>query len=56
MLCGCFGGGEDTPHITYGLDNGMVLHPMEAADPMPPLEELNAMFVELVVGFLEISY
>ncbi|XP_033627893.1 disheveled-associated activator of morphogenesis 1-A-like isoform X2 [Asterias rubens] len=48
VLCGCFGGGDDTPHITYGLDNGMVLHPMEAADPMPPLEELNAMFVELV--------
>ncbi|XP_038047019.1 disheveled-associated activator of morphogenesis 1-A-like [Patiria miniata] len=48
LLCGCFGGGDETPHITYDVDNGMVLHPMEVADPMPPLEELNLMFVELV--------
>ena len=50
LLCGCFGGGDETPHITYEVDNGMVLHPMEVADPMPPLEELNAKFAELVVS------
>ncbi|XP_070577470.1 disheveled-associated activator of morphogenesis 2-like isoform X2 [Ptychodera flava] len=44
----CFGGGDDVPEITYGADNGIALHPMELAVPMPPPDELNAKFAELV--------
>ena len=51
-LCGCFGGGDEPPSITYEVDNGMLLHPMEVAEPMPPLEELNVKFAELVVSIL----
>nr|XP_002739230.1 PREDICTED: disheveled-associated activator of morphogenesis 1-like [Saccoglossus kowalevskii] len=46
--CGCFGGGDDIPEITYGVDNGIQLQPMELSSPMPPIEELNAKFAELV--------
>ncbi|XP_072031221.1 disheveled-associated activator of morphogenesis 1-like isoform X2 [Amphiura filiformis] len=51
-LCGCFGGGDEPPSITFGIvdggDGGMLLHPMEVAEPMPPLDELNIKFAELV--------
>lgn len=42
----CLGGGDDTPEIV--VDNNMVLHTIKEEDPMPPLDELNAKFEELV--------
>ena len=55
-LCGCFGGGDEPPSITYEVDNGMLLHPMEVAEPMPPLEELNVKFAELVVSKFDLEW
>ncbi|XP_078674924.1 disheveled-associated activator of morphogenesis 2-like isoform X4 [Branchiostoma floridae x Branchiostoma belcheri] len=47
--CSCLGGNDEAPEITYALDNGIALHPVEMAiPPMPPTEELNAKFNELV--------
>lgn len=47
---------NDHPEITYRLrnDSNFALQPMEPALPMPPGEELDGMFSELVVsrGFL----
>lgn len=47
----CFKG-SDHPEITYRLrhDSNFTLQTMEPALPMPPAEELDAMFSELVVG------
>ncbi|KAG8449392.1 hypothetical protein GDO86_016153 [Hymenochirus boettgeri] len=45
----CFRGSEH-PEITYRLrhDSNFALQPMEPALPVPPVEELDAMFTELV--------
>lgn len=43
---------NDHPEITYRLrnDSNFALQTMEPALPMPPVEELDAMFSELVVS------
>lgn len=43
-ICACFGGG-DTPEITIDMDK---LQQMKAEEPMPPIDELDAKFEELV--------
>ncbi|XP_054759859.1 disheveled-associated activator of morphogenesis 2-like [Lytechinus pictus] len=45
MLC-CLGGADETPEIV--VDNNMILQTIKEEDPMPPLDELNAKFEELV--------
>jgi len=51
-LCGCLGGSEDPPEITYCVaDNaggGLSLQALTPTQPMPDEEELNAKFAELV--------
>lgn len=43
---------SDHPEITYRLrnDSSFALQTMEPALPMPPVEELDVMFTELVVS------
>lgn len=43
---------SDHPEITYRLrnDSSFALQTMEPSLPMPPVEELDAMFTELVVS------
>lgn len=50
FLCCCLKG-SDHPEITYSLRHGsnFTLQTMEPTLPMPPTEELDAMFTELVV-------
>uniref|UniRef100_A0A8C2FJG0 Dishevelled associated activator of morphogenesis 1a n=1 Tax=Cyprinus carpio TaxID=7962 RepID=A0A8C2FJG0_CYPCA len=50
LLCCCLKK-SDHPEITYRLrhDSNFTLQPMEPTLPMPPTEELDAMFTELVV-------
>ncbi|CAH1261375.1 DAAM2 [Branchiostoma lanceolatum] len=51
--CSCLGGNDEAPEITYALDNGIALHPVEMAiPPMPPPDELNVKFNELVVTLI----
>lgn len=47
-ICACFGGG-DTPEITIDMDK---LQQMKAEEPMPPIDELDAKFEELVVSLI----
>uniref|UniRef100_A0A8C1EF60 Dishevelled associated activator of morphogenesis 1a n=1 Tax=Cyprinus carpio carpio TaxID=630221 RepID=A0A8C1EF60_CYPCA len=49
LLCCCLKK-SDHPEITYRLrhDSNFTLQPMEPTLPMPPTEELDAMFTELV--------
>lgn len=42
----CLGGSDDTPEII--VDNSMILQTMKAEEPMPPLDDLNVKFEELV--------
>ncbi|PIK62467.1 putative disheveled-associated activator of morphogenesis 1 isofor m X1 [Apostichopus japonicus] len=43
-ICACFGG-DDTPEIQINMDK---LHQVIAEEPMPPIDELDAKFEELV--------
>lgn len=43
-ICACFGG-DDTPEIQINMDK---LQQMTAEEPMPPIDELDAKFEELV--------
>ncbi|XP_071399371.1 disheveled-associated activator of morphogenesis 1 isoform X3 [Centroberyx affinis] len=47
LLSCCFRG-SDQPEITYLHDNMTTMAALEPTPPMPPLEELDAMFTELV--------
>uniref|UniRef100_A0A8C1ZIN2 Dishevelled associated activator of morphogenesis 1a n=1 Tax=Cyprinus carpio TaxID=7962 RepID=A0A8C1ZIN2_CYPCA len=56
LLCCCLKK-SDHPEITYRLrhDSNFTLQPMEPTLPMPPTEELDAMFTELVVYTVDMS-
>lgn len=50
----CFSG-SDQPEITYCHDNVNTMAALEPALPMPPPQELDSMFAELVVSTRETS-
>lgn len=49
---------SDHPEITYRLrnDSSFALQTMEPSLPMPPVEELDAMFTELVVSGILLNF
>lgn len=49
---------SDHPEITYRLrnDSSFALQTMEPSLPMPPVEELDAMFTELVVSRIPLHF
>lgn len=51
-ICACFGG-DDTPEIQINMDK---LHQVIAEEPMPPIDELDAKFEELVVCIIAFIY
>lgn len=49
-LFSCCFKGNDQPEITYCHDNITTMAALEPSLPMPPLQELDSMFTELVVS------